>query len=187
MQPGALVRWGSRIYLVLAVAAVLWLGLRDGAIPLVLFFDRDAWLVDLAAGAGAAAALIGFWQLGLLLLPGARALEKVIAETIGPLSTAEVITLASLSGFAEEVFFRGAVQSQWGILPATVLFALLHIGPGREFRLWTLFALVAGAALGALMIWRGNLLAPAAAHFAVNVVGLLRLQKRTPAALRDPL
>ncbi len=186
MPSGALLRWGSWIYLVLAVAAVLWLGLRDGLIPMALFFDRTTWLLDLAVGAAAAAAVIGLWQLGLHLLPSARALERTIAETVGPLSGAEVVTLAVLSGFAEELFFRGAVQSQWGIVPATLLFALLHMGPGREFRLWTVFALLAGAALGALMIWRGNLLAPTVAHFSVNLVGLARLRKRTPGATGTP-
>ncbi len=180
LQPGALLRWGSGIYLALAVAAVLWLGLRNGTIPLGLFFDRETWFIDVAAGAGVAATVVGLWQLGIKLLPSARELERAIARILGPLSTSEVITLAILSGFAEELFFRGAVQSQWGLVPASLLFALLHIGPGREFRLWTVFALVAGLALGALMLWRGNLLAPALAHVSVNLVGLSRLPKASP-------
>lgn len=187
MPPGALLRLGSWVYLALAIAAVLWLGLRDGAIPVALFLDRDAWFLDLAVGAGAAVAVVGIWHLGLLLLPSARELERAIAETVGRLSTTEVITLAILSGFSEELFFRGAVQSQWGIVPATALFALLHMGPGREFRLWAVFAVIAGAVLGALMVWRGNLLAPAVAHISVNLVGLLRLQRPTTEPTRNPL
>jgi membrane protease YdiL (CAAX protease family) len=172
-----LLRWGARLYLALSVAAVLWLGLSEGAIPLGLFLDRDAALTDLAAGVGAGAALVGLWQLGRLALASARSLEASIAATLGPLTAAEVVTLSILSGFSEELFFRGAVQTQLGIVPATVLFALLHLGPGREFRTWTLFALVAGAALGSLMLWRGNLLAPVVAHVGVNLVGLARLQR----------
>jgi membrane protease YdiL (CAAX protease family) len=90
----------------------------------------------------------------------------------------EVVALALLSGFAEELFFRGAVQGSWGWLPATVLFALLHTGPGPAFRLWTLFAAVAGLVLGALMIWRGNLLAPVVAHGLLNGINLGRLVRR---------
>ena len=71
MPPGTLLRWGSWIYLALAVTAVLWLGLRDGAIPLALFFDLGAWWADLAAGGLAAAAIVGLWHLGLLALPSA--------------------------------------------------------------------------------------------------------------------
>jgi membrane protease YdiL (CAAX protease family) len=182
-----MLRWGSWIYLGLAIAAILWLGLREGAIPVALFFARDAWPVDLAAGAGAAAAIVGIWQLGLRFLPSAHELEKAIRETIGPLNISEIITLAILSGFSEELFFRGAVQGQWGIVPATALFAVLHMGPGREFRLWTVFAVIAGVVLGALMIWRGNLLAPAVAHVSVNLVGLLRMQKPISGSPQNPL
>jgi len=111
----------------------------------------------------------------------ARELEGTIAETLGPLTTTEVVALALLSGFAEEVFFRGAIQSAWGPIIATALFALLHMGPGREFRLWTVFALVAGAAFGGLMVWRQTLLAPVLAHIAVNLVGLARIRRKRPA------
>jgi uncharacterized protein len=83
-----------------------------------------------------------------------------------------------LSGFAEELFFRGAVQGAIGWLPATLAFALLHTGPGRAFRLWTLFALLAGLLFGALMELRGNLLGPVVAHFLVNAVNLWRLASR---------
>lgn len=121
--------------------------------------------------------MVGVWHVGLLTFRDARGLERIIRETMGPLSSSEVMTLAVLSGFAEELFFRGAVQSSFGIVPATILFALLHLGPGREFRLWTVFALVAGGVLGALMMWRGNLLAPVTAHVAINLFGLERLQR----------
>ena len=102
-------------------------------------------------------------------------MEERLAELLGPIDLSEVVALALLSGFAEELFFRGAVQGSWGWLPATVLFALLHTGPGPAFRLWTLFAAVAGMVLAALMIWRGNLLAPVVAHGLLNGINLGRL------------
>lgn len=178
--PGALLRWGAWFYLALAIAGVVWVGLRDGAIELSLFLSPESWLIDLGIGAAAAALLSGFWQLGALFLPAARRLEGIVAKTIGPLNGAEIVVLAALSGFSEELFFRGAVQEHWGLVPATILFALLHVGPGVEFRMWTLFALIAGGALGALLLWRGTLLAPITAHVLVNLVGLLRIRKTTP-------
>jgi membrane protease YdiL (CAAX protease family) len=51
----------------------------------------------------------------------------------------------------------------------------VHTGPGPAFRLWTLFAAVAGGLFGALTVWRGNLLAPMVAHFVVNAVNLWRV------------
>jgi membrane protease YdiL (CAAX protease family) len=46
---------------------------------------------------------------------------------------------------------------------------------------WTLYAALAGLLFGALLLWRGSLLAPAAAHVLVNAVNLRRLAATGPA------
>lgn len=164
-------------YLVLALGGILWLGLRDGQIGFKLFFDPGSWWIDLGLGLVAGSLLILVWILARQTLPAARRLENELAELLGALRTGEVIGLALLSGFAEELFFRGAVQGAWGWIPATVLFALLHAGPGATFRIWTVFAAIAGLTLAGLMIWRGNLLAPVVAHVMVNGINLDRLSR----------
>jgi hypothetical protein len=169
---------------VLAIAGAVWLGLsgegaRDG-ITLAQFVDPRTWWLDLLWGLGAGAALLALWLAGRRLLPIARELERAIAALLDGLSLPDALALALISGFAEELFFRGAVQGSWGIVAATVLFALLHTGPGRPFLLWTLFALVAGAVFGGLVLARGNLLAPVVAHVLVNAVNLARLVRRGP-------
>jgi len=173
--PGRLYRLAWSFYLVLAIAAVVWIGLREGTIPLALFLRLDGWWFDLGLGVASGLLLLGLWHLGLRFLPLAGALEGHLTEVLGPLPRDEALALALLSGFAEELFFRGAMQGSLGFLAASVLFALLHTGPGPAFRLWTLFAAVAGLAFGALMLWRGNLLAPVVAHALVNGVNLVRL------------
>ena len=185
-RPGELFRLASRVYLVLAVAGLLWIGWQRRAIPLALFLPpaHEAW-IDVLAGLGAAAALLGAWALARRWLPIAAALEERLHETLGPLGPGEAWGLALLSGIAEEVFFRGAMQPAWGYLVATVLFGVLHSGRGRELLLWTLTALLAGAALGGLMAWRGNLLAPILCHVAVNAVQLRRILA-PPAGAVDP-
>ncbi len=110
----------------------------------------------------------------------ARELERQLGKLLGPLQPAEVVALALLSGFAEELFFRGAMQASWGFLITTALFALIHTGPGPAYRLWTLFAAVAGLVLGGLMLWRECLLAPVVAHVLVNGVNLGRLETDVP-------
>lgn len=179
MAHGRFYRLAWCLYLVMALAGVLWIGAREGIIPLGLFLDPRGWWLDLLLGLGAAALLLGVWTAAERVLPQARDLEEKIAELLGPLTRSEAVGLAVLSGFGEEVFFRGALQ---GALPgmagwvvASVVFGLVHTGPGRAFRLWTLFALSAGFLLGGLMLWRGNLLSPVVAHFAVNAVNLSRL------------
>jgi hypothetical protein len=165
---------------VLAIAGAVWMGLSGDGLALARFVDPRTWWADLLWGLGAGAALLALWLAGRRLLPIARELERAIAALLDGLSLPDALALALISGFAEELFFRGAVQGSWGIVAATVLFALLHTGPGRPFLLWTLFALVAGAAFGGLVLLRGNLLAPVVAHVLVNAVNLSRLVRRGP-------
>ncbi|HVT59974.1 MAG TPA: CPBP family intramembrane glutamic endopeptidase [Thermoanaerobaculia bacterium] len=153
-------------------------------IPLGLFVgtaSRWGWATDLAAGAAAGLLLIGLWE-GMrriaVFAELARRLESEMSEMLGGLAPAQALALSALSGFAEELFFRGAVQGSLGWLAAGILFALLHTGPGPAFRVWSLYAALAGALFGALMLWRGNLAAPIVAHFLVNAVNLRRLQRR---------
>lgn len=157
------------------------MGLRDGRIRVDLFINLEAWWIDLGVGLAAGSLLILVWILARQTLPAARRLEAELAELLGELGTSEVVGLALLSGFAEELFFRGAVQGAWGWLPATILFALLHAGPGATFRIWTAFAAIAGLTLAALMIWRGNLLAPVVTHVLVNGINLDRLSRLSEA------
>ncbi len=173
-RPGSLYRFSWFFYLFLAIAGTIWLGLERGRIPGSLFWNNQTWPRDLGLGLAGAGLLLGLWHAARRGLPAARALEKRMAEILGPVSGGEALALAFLSGTAEELFFRGAVQQAWGPLAAVALFALLHAGPGREFRLWTVFAVVAGLVLSGLVLLSGNLLAPMVTHFLVNAVGLVR-------------
>ena len=114
--------------------------------------------------------------------------ERILVEWDGGRINATLIAswiaLVLLTPVAEELFFRGAVQTAWGWIPATLLFTLLHAGPGSAYRIWTVFAAIAGLVLAGLMLWRGNLLAPVVTHVVVNGVNLDRLS-RLPEA-RNP-
>lgn len=167
------IAWG--LYLALALSGALWIGLAQGQVPLALFVDPATCWLDIGAGLGAGLFMIALWGMARHAFPAARQLEIHLAELLGTVDGAEIVGLAVLSGFAEELFFRGAVQSAWGWLPATTLFTLLHTGREPAFRMWTLFAAVAGLLLAGLMVWRGNLLAPIIAHALVNAVNLRRL------------
>jgi membrane protease YdiL (CAAX protease family) len=186
VAPGRLYRFAWGLYLFLALAGVLWLGIQRGVIPLSLFVDPYRWWLDLALGAGAGLLLLAVWWGAERIFPLARELEERLADVLGPLTLSEAVGLALLSGFAEELFFRGAVQGTVGWAAATLLFALLHSGPGRAFRLWSLFALLAGALFGGVMAWRGNLLGPVVGHFLVNAVNLRRLASRFGNSARLP-
>lgn len=168
--------WG--FYLILALAGVVWQGLRQGdTVRLAWFVDRDTWALDGVLGVAAALVLIVAWELMRVAASSARGLETYLREVLADADTGELLGLALLSGFSEELFFRGAVMGAWGWLPATLLFALLHAGPGKSFALWTAYAGAAGGLFAALTLWRHNLLAAMLAHVLVNSVNLLRLTR----------
>ncbi|MDQ1346821.1 MAG: protease family protein [Acidobacteriota bacterium] len=168
-------------YLVLAIAGLLWLGVQRGRLGIGLFVDPGGWWIDLGAGVAIGGGLLALWWALRRWVAAARDLEDELARLLAPLSIAEAVSLAVISALAEELFFRGALQSAIGFLPAAVLFALLHAGPGKGFRVWALFALAGGLALGALVSLRGPLGGAIVAHLMVNGVNLVRLARPSPA------
>ena len=176
--PTALFRQASRLYMVLVVLGLAWIAWRGGELGTNLLISPH-WVRDLGAGLAGGATLLGAWWLVARLSATARRLEDELVALTGPLRVDEAYALAFFSAIAEEVFFRGAMLPAWGLLASTVLFGVLHIGPGRSFLVWTASALIAGWGLGALTLWAGGaLLAPIAAHALVNAVQLPRLARR---------
>ena len=165
--------WG--FYLVVAVTGVVWLGAQSGDLSLALFINLDAWWIDLGIGVAAGGALIVTWWTGRRWLAGMRELEGHMRVMIGRLDGSEIFALALISGFSEELLFRGAMQSSWGWPWALAVFALLHTGPGPSFRYWTVFALLAGAVFAWITLLRGTLMPAMVAHVLVNGVNLARL------------
>ena len=174
----SLYRLAWTFYLVLAIAGVIWIGSSQGSIPLALFLDPASWWVDAGLGLAGGLALVTLWDLGRRFVPAMRQLEDLLAGHLGPLDASEAFALALISGFAEEVFFRGAVQTSWGFFWATAIFTLMHSGSERVLRWWTLFAFAAALVFGGLTLYRGSILAAVVAHVVVNAVNLRRLAAR---------
>jgi len=162
-------------YLFLALAGLVGLAAQGRPVDLRLAVDPASWWVDVALGLGAGGLLLAGWLAARRTLPAAGRLEATLARLLGPLSRSEIVALALISAISEELAFRGALQHAAGWLPAAAVFALLHLGPGPPFRLWSLFALVGGLVFGGLVVWREALAAPILGHLLVNLVQLRRL------------
>lgn len=159
------------------------LGLLGPALVLRgLWFEDWVYLDDLGSPS-AAAVLVATGGTVLLLLATpwlmrfdwTKRVGELTHRMFGPLGMLHAAWLGIVSGFCEELLFRGALQPMIGLVPASILFALAHFAAG-----WWLFALFMGIALGALYIWDGNLWPCVLAHALLNAINLYRLSRPGP-------
>ena len=135
------VRLGLLFYAALAAAGGVWrIGFYDEPILFTSVAAQAEELSlgrDLLIGVAAAAALIALSDWATLKTRWGEDLARAMARALGPLSVSNAVLLALVSGFAEEGFFRGALQPRVGWLLASLLFGCVHFVPRREFLPWT--------------------------------------------------
>ncbi len=98
----------------------------------------------------------------------ARALHEELRPIVDSLSSGEITLLALSSGFAEELFFRGAMQPVLGLLLTSLVFGVVHTGPRRVFLAWSAWAFVMGLAFGLIFELSGVIWGPVLAHVLIN-------------------
>lgn len=165
-----LVSLAAVFYGLLVVAAAIWCGLRGMELPIL--GSRPA--AGLALGVATAFGTVSLSLLTYRLVPITRKLAEELAPSlVDRADRSGLVLVAIFSGVGEEVFFRGAVQQEFGILIASVAFGLAHVGPDRRYLLWSAWAVLAGLVFGLLFEATGGLLAPVVAHAAHNAATLL--------------
>ncbi len=124
--------------------------------------------------AGVAIGLVAVWlsRWAVHRLDWARTLHREFHSVVHELSAGEIWLLAAMSAVGEELVFRGALQPTIGLVPAAALFALVHFRPQLRFLPWTLMSLIVGLVFGGLYVRFGDLGAPIAAHFTINLLNL---------------
>jgi membrane protease YdiL (CAAX protease family) len=162
--------------------ALIWGALRGDVNVFVLPREPGAtfpaWFWHVGIGIGIGAVAVGVARY-VSRAEWARKLNAEFGRILGPLSLQQVAVLAVVSAVGEEAFFRGAMQPDLGYVPTSLIFGLLHIGPGREFWPWTLSALAAGFILGGITLYTGDIVAATLAHFTINYFNLWQLVSQT--------
>jgi membrane protease YdiL (CAAX protease family) len=175
------VLFAAFFYGLLTASAVLWSALRGFDLRLA----GDSLALSLALGAVTAVVTVSLGLLAYRLLPALRQIAGELApRLVDGADFGSLILVSVFSGVGEETFFRGAVQQEFGIVVASLLFGLVHVGPDRRYLLWTLWAVLAGFLFGGLYDLTGGLLAPILAHAAHNAATLL-LWKRSRKGVRE--
>ena len=168
------------------VALVIAAGRGDP--DLYRFASEPRWplLAGPVVGVAMGLAVVGMSRAATRHFAWARYLHVSFHDVLGPLTRREIVILALGSSIGEELLFRGALLPWLGLWWQAVVFALLHVGPGRRFLPWTALALVLGVGFGWLAVWTTNLGAPIAAHFTINFLNLRFIVTESAVLLRGP-
>ncbi len=162
------------LYIAMSIVALIWSWMRTGClVPDSVIGGRPGE----SLGLGIVLALCVLIVTGFLMRRRSVmhwfALE--VRKILGPVDWRMALILGLLSGLAEELLFRGVMQSAFGYVVTSFLFGLLHVGPDRRYFVWTVFAVVMGFLLGGILLLTGSLLGPVVAHVLVNTVNLRRI------------
>ena len=152
--------------------ALVWIRLRG------LGVEAGDPVAGLGFGLGAAVllALVNYSVLrSAPAIQPVRAIRRLYRELLRPLFVTvrplEIVGISLAAGVGEELLFRGAVQAEFGVVVASVLFGLAHIG-SRSSVVFGLWVAVMGFGLGGLAHVAGGLLAPIVAHAAYDAMAI---------------
>jgi membrane protease YdiL (CAAX protease family) len=101
-----------------------------------------------------------------------RRLREEFRLALGPLTSGEILWLSLLSGFGEEILFRGVLLGHVGLVWSSVAFAAMHFPFRRSLWPWTAFAGAMGLGLGVLTEWADSLWPAIFIHLTVNYFNL---------------
>lgn len=102
--------------------------------------------------------------------------KNLVARSIGGMSLASGLGLCFVSASAEEILFRGALQSLMGLPLALIAYVFVHAGPGGLFSGWTLQSLIIGSGLGVLFHLTKSLPLVIMVHFVVNIAAFIQVR-----------
>jgi membrane protease YdiL (CAAX protease family) len=165
---------------VLLLIATGWSWLREIPMAAALVPNSRGLLLGTASGIALSISGAGiYWMSKFKLFKWLVGIRELITKELAPLFSTitlpDVFLVAVTSGFCEEIFFRGVLQQQFGILSASIMFGFLH-SPSLRYPQYGIWAFVAGLFLGWLYDYTGNLWAPIVAHVVNNILGLLLLR-----------
>lgn len=179
---------GYSLIAALGIGLSIWLG--NGS-PFAL---SDPWLAlpplargSLSVALGVALAFgLSFmtrWSVGRFAW--ALRLHEELRPFALSLSPVQVLLVAGLSSFGEELLFRGFALPVIGIWGSSAVFGFLHQMRGPSRWVWVAWATAAGLGFALLYRITGSLVAPLVAHALVNAANLGFLRSYPPSVVSE--
>lgn len=101
--------------------------------------------------------------------------ENTVVFQIGrALSWPGIVMVSLLAAVSEETFFRGFLQKRVGLIPASVLFGIVHVSYGTILQV--VMPIILGLFLGFLYIKTQNIGSAVSAHFTFNLIQFVLLK-----------
>jgi membrane protease YdiL (CAAX protease family) len=166
----------------LLLVAACWIQLAQLDIVSEFAVTRKVAIIGVLGGLGTAVSGFAIIFVGRLFKNSIKwidALRQIIYAEVAPLfkdlNLADIVLIAVSSGFCEESFFRGVMQTQIGLIPTSIIFGLVHC-PAPRYLSYGLWAAGAGLFLGYLRDYTGSVWAPIIAHGLSNLIVIIYLR-----------
>jgi len=175
----SLLRLATLFYVVVGFAAWGWAAWFDHP----LFGERAPTALGMGYGVAAGIAIVLLCHLAYRVSKAVRHASDLIGRFFGPVTTLQAVWLALISGFVEEIGFRGALWPQLGLVGTALFFGLCHTIPVRALAGYPVFAFLAGLILGHLRDATGSVWPAVACHVTINALNIAWLggrQRRAP-------
>lgn len=161
----------------LGAAGAIWIHFAC-PVPLSRLFQVENRWLTYCVGIGAGLAVAGISALLVRYYKPAKVLEQEFGYLLGNQGVGEIFLLAGMSGVAEEILFRGALQQWVGPYLSAAIFALAHPPFNRRLAMWPVFAFAVGLLFSFELELTGNLVAPVLTHVVINLINLLRISTK---------
>lgn len=160
----------------LGIACIWCLASNIDLLPLLVNAQPEHFLIGALIGIS-----LSVFGLFMTRVESFKSFQQLVYEIMGPLfahsKIVDIALIALASGFCEEVFYRGVLQTQFGIIVASLIFGICHFA-GKQFYLYVIWATLAGYLFGRLFEISHSLWLPITVHAVSNFVSIVILRQK---------
>ncbi len=172
---------------VILLISIIWILLfpKDNIIK-YLDFNFTFIVYGIILGVVLAFSGYGFYKIAKRFKDRSKAFENlvyffefILSPFISSLGKADVILVSCISGFCEEVLFRGLLTAKFGMFFPSIAFGLMHVPASKDGKVWiyAIWATISGLILAFSFLHFSNLWITITAHVLNNIIGMNLLKR----------